>query len=144
MRNLVIFLVLFIFLVSFSGCATVSKEKELELQGLKNQVTVLETQIQAKDQEITGLKDALAKETQEKKVAKRKVIGEIKSQPSVKEIQIALSNAGYNPGSIDGKMGKATREAIRAFQKANNLAVDGRVGKQTWSLLKKYLEQKEK
>ncbi|MCM8792068.1 MAG: peptidoglycan-binding protein, partial [Candidatus Omnitrophica bacterium] len=59
-------------------------------------------------------------------------------------IQIALKNAGYNPGEIDGKMGKQTRQAIRAFQKANGLVVDGKVGKRTWSLLREYLYKKAK
>jgi peptidoglycan hydrolase-like protein with peptidoglycan-binding domain len=39
-------------------------------------------------------------------------------------------------------MGRQTREAIKAFQRAHNLAADGKVGKQTWALLKDYLYQK--
>jgi peptidoglycan hydrolase-like protein with peptidoglycan-binding domain len=41
-------------------------------------------------------------------------------------------------------MGKGTRDAIKAFQKAHNLAADGKVGSQTWNLLKEYLYQKAK
>lgn len=148
MRNKVItFCVLFIFLISLSGCATARKQKDLEIQGLKNQISVLEAEIQSKDEEISSLRDALSKTVEQKeKLAKeagrKKLIGEAKSRPSIKQIQIALINAGYNPGSIDGRMGKQTREAIKAFQKANNLKEDGKVGKETWSLLKEYLYKK--
>jgi peptidoglycan hydrolase-like protein with peptidoglycan-binding domain len=148
MRNKVItFCVLFIFLISLSGCATARKQKDLEIQGLKNQISVLEAEIQSKDEEISSLRDALSKTVEQKaelakEVGRKKVIGEAKSRPSVKQIQIALTNAGYNPGSIDGRMGKQTREAIKAFQKANNLKEDGKVGKETWSLLRGYLYKK--
>jgi len=64
---------------------------------------------------------------------------EVKSRPSVKQIQKALKNAGYNPGSIDGKFGRQTREAIKDYQRANNLKPDGKVGKKTWKSLRKYL-----
>ena len=146
-RKAVGFLILFIFLISVTGCATSRKQKDLEIQGLKNQISVLEAQIQAKDEEISSLQDTLAKATEEKTeltkvVSKKKIIGEIKSRPSVKQVQIALQNAGYNPGSIDGRKGKQTRNAIKAFQKANNLKADGKVGKRTWVLLKEYLYKK--
>lgn len=141
----IIVVLLPVIIVGLSGCATASK-KELERQALKNQVSVLEAQIQAKDQEINNLKDALNKSVAEKEqaVAKKGAIGEIKSRPKAREIQLALKNAGYYLGSIDGRIGKATKNAIKAFQKANNLTVDGRLGKKTWELLRKYLYQKVK
>jgi hypothetical protein len=40
-------------------------------------------------------------------------------------VQTGLANRGYYHGSIDGAIGSGTREAIRAFQKANNLPVTG-------------------
>jgi peptidoglycan hydrolase-like protein with peptidoglycan-binding domain len=46
-------------------------------------------------------------------------------------IQKKLSDLGYDPGPIDGIMGPLTRAAIRAFQAARGLAVDGIVGPQT-------------
>ncbi|MFA5410513.1 MAG: peptidoglycan-binding domain-containing protein [Candidatus Omnitrophota bacterium] len=122
------------FLFALSGCATGRKQKEMEIQGLRNQVSVLEAQIQAKDEEISSLRGRM--------LPKSKVVGEVKFRPKAKDVQIALRNAGYNPGAIDGRMGRQTRDAIRAFQRANNLSVDGKVGKQTWSLLKEYLYKK--
>jgi peptidoglycan hydrolase-like protein with peptidoglycan-binding domain len=62
----------------------------------------------------------------------------------ISDIQQALHNAGFNIGSIDGKMGPKTKKAIQEFQKENNLTIDGIVGKKTWAALKAYLEQPEK
>lgn len=141
------FLFLLVFTFFLMGCATVRKQKDLEIQGLRNQISVLQTQIQTKDEEIINLRDSLSKASEEKEalakeISKKKVIPEIKSRPKIKQIQLALKNAGYNPGTIDGRMGRQTRQAIKAFQKANGLSVDGRVGKQTWTLLKEYLYKK--
>lgn len=146
-RRWFIFSVLVIFVISLSGCATARRQKDLQIQGLSNQVSVLQTQLQSKDEEINSLREELNKVAQEKemlaeKVSKKKIISEVKSRPTVKHIQIALKNAGYNPGHIDGRMGRQTRDAIRAFQRANNLVVDGKVGKKTWDLLKEYLYKK--
>jgi outer membrane murein-binding lipoprotein Lpp len=149
--KLFVFSLLFILVMSLSGCATQQRQKDLQMQGLRNQVAALESQIQLKDDEIYSLKEELAKaETQgesaipARQVNKKKVVGEVKSRPSVKQIQIALQNAGYNPGAIDGKMGRQTREAIKDFQRANNLAADGKAGKNTWGLLGDYLYKKVK
>ena len=134
-----------ILVISLSGCATGRKQKDLEMQGLKNQISVLETQLETKDQEIEGLKEALNKTGKVKETSgKIKVVPEVKSRPSVKQVQMALKNAGYNPGYIDGRMGRQTKEAIKAFQKGNNLPIDGKVGKETWNLLKGYLYKKVK
>lgn len=43
----------------------------------------------------------------------------------VKEIQRGLKRAGFDPGPVDGIMGSATRAAIEAYQRRNNLPVDG-------------------
>lgn len=46
--------------------------------------------------------------------------------PRMKELQEALVEFGYDPGPPDGLMGPKTREAIIAFQKDHDLAVDGK------------------
>ena len=68
------------------------------------------------------------------------VKAEAKLPGPIEEVQRALKAAGFNPGKIDGKFGEKTKTAIRAFQKAHDLKVDGKVGADTWRLLKKYLE----
>lgn len=52
-----------------------------------------------------------------------------------KDIQIALRNAGFNPGPIDGIIGRKTIAAIKAFQASKGLQVDGIVGKHTMAAL---------
>lgn len=144
-KRLMFFLLLVIFTIPLSGCATTRKQNDLEIQGLRNQISALENQLSAKDEEINNLRQStIAKEERTVQTKKRKVIAEVKSRPKVKQIQIALRNAGYEPGSVDGKMGKQTRDAIKAFQRANNLSVDGKVGKDTWLLLRENLYKKTK
>ena len=50
---------------------------------------------------------------------------------AVKEIQIRLRDWGYYNGSIDGIFGSRTEAAVKAFQKANKLTVDGKAGPAT-------------
>ena len=50
---------------------------------------------------------------------------------TTKDIQQALKEAGFGPGPIDGIRGRKTIKAIKAFQAANGLAVDGLVGPNT-------------
>jgi hypothetical protein len=55
----------------------------------------------------------------------------------VKKAQELLISKGYDlaPYGADGKFGNKTLSAVKAFQKANNLGVDGIIGKQTWKAL---------
>lgn len=142
-RKVFLGVVAVIFLVSLSGCATFGKKKDLEIQGLRSQITALEAQLQNKDQEISGLREDLDRAMQERIIpAQDKTIVEAKSRPNIKQIQTALRNAGYDPGKIDGRLGQKTKDAIKSFQRANNLVADGKVGKKTWELLRNYLDKK--
>jgi hypothetical protein len=53
----------------------------------------------------------------------------------VRQIQDALKAKGYYRGPVDGAFGGGTQAAVRAFQRAGNLSVDGRVGPRTWRAL---------
>ena len=55
------------------------------------------------------------------------------SGSDVKKLQQALVDAGYSVGSagVDGIYGSATAAAVKAYQKANGLSVDGIAGNQT-------------
>jgi len=144
MARKVLFLVLaVVFVVSLNGCATTRKNDELLNQGLKNKIIALEESLREKDEEINSLRESLASRS-EAPLEKISQVKEVKERPSIKQIQRALKNAGYYQGTVDGKMGKNTRQAIRDFQKANNLSADGKVGKKTWDILKNYLEKKTK
>ncbi len=50
-------------------------------------------------------------------------------------VQRALENRGYNVGGIDGIYGPNTEKAVRTFQQAARLTVDGIVGPKTWAVL---------
>lgn len=52
----------------------------------------------------------------------------------VARLQGLLTAAGY-PLEQDGIFGRQTREAVRAYQAAHGLTVDGMVGQQTWTSL---------
>lgn len=65
---------------------------------------------------------------------------EAKAIGTPKEIQTALKNAGFYNGTVDGIVGPATKKAVKEFQQANGLTVDGVVGKQTWTKLKQHLK----
>jgi len=56
----------------------------------------------------------------------------------IKEAQDYLTNAGFNPGPIDGKMQRDTRKAIKNFQRDNGLKITGFIGTETWKKLGSY------
>lgn len=49
----------------------------------------------------------------------------------VYNLQWTLKELRYNPGTPDGKFGQGTESAVRQFQKAKGLTVDGKVGSAT-------------
>lgn len=53
----------------------------------------------------------------------------------VRELQQALIDMGYLKGTADGIFGNNTERAVRGFQKANKLSVDGLAGKTTRQLI---------
>ena len=53
----------------------------------------------------------------------------------VKALQILLKGRGYDCGSVDGSFGPKTKAAVKNFQKAVGIAVDGSAGKNTWGKL---------
>lgn len=50
---------------------------------------------------------------------------------AVRLLQSKLKAYGFLSGSVDGSFGTATKEAVRAFQKANGLTADGKAGGDT-------------
>lgn len=54
-----------------------------------------------------------------------------KLEINVRELQKALARAGYDPGPIDGLMGRKTRAALIRFQKDNKLEASGKLDEST-------------
>jgi len=61
----------------------------------------------------------------------------------VKKLQESLNKLGFNCGTADGIFGPKTEAAVKAFQKANGLAVDGIVGPATQAKLEEMLRKME-
>ncbi|HZR47395.1 MAG TPA: peptidoglycan-binding domain-containing protein [Candidatus Manganitrophaceae bacterium] len=57
------------------------------------------------------------------------------SGPEVRQIQERLKELEFYLGPIDGDFGGGTESAVKAFQKANRLTVDGEVGPESWKRL---------
>ena len=55
--------------------------------------------------------------------------------PEVLRIQAQLKSDGFYLGPVDGIFGGGTESAVRQFQKAHRLTVDGQVGHNTWAAL---------
>lgn len=55
---------------------------------------------------------------------------------TIRQTQCLLEYLGYDPGPIDGLDGANTRDAVKAFQRAEGLGVDGIAGEQTQAALK--------
>lgn len=52
------------------------------------------------------------------------------------ELQIALARNGFSPGSIDGKMGEQTKQALAAFQESRDLEATGEFNPSTHEWLR--------
>lgn len=150
--------------VAFSGCATTQSKTQNEQ--IESRVTELEKNLQAKDAEIVDLqyqvKDLSSKVDTTKTVdadqassdaqAPVDESGSVKSsgvsenssiirvKVSAEKIQRALKSAGVYTGTVDGKIGPGTKEAIIEFQKSHGLKADGVLGKKTWDALKEFLK----
>lgn len=60
-----------------------------------------------------------------------------------RELQIALNSLGADPQlMVDGNIGRFTRTAVRVFQRAAGLDVDGYAGPKTWAALDAKLKLK--
>ena len=140
----VVLLIFSVLILSLSGCASLKKDSPgNQLQHLQMQISNLQSELRQKDEEIGSLSRQLEQEQEEKiKVSKDKKtkISATGNVLSVKKIQLALKNAGLYNGVVDGKIGRDTKKAIRDFQKANGLAVDGIAGGDTCMKLEKYLK----
>lgn len=65
----------------------------------------------------------------------RKTLRKGASGDEVRELQAMLAALGYDVGTVDGAFGSATESAVRAFQTAKGLTVDGICGTATWAAL---------
>ena len=144
MRSLMLLCSLLLVFVLFTGgCASVDDGK------LTKKMDVLESRVDGIERnQLYGTEMGEERSIEAQQVA----VVEIKDGPLAgpgktadkgsmtrKEIQIALMNAGYYKGPIDGKLGKKSKKAIKDFQRKNGLKVDGVAGPVTRKALADYL-----
>ncbi len=129
-----------------AGCATTTPTPKNQAQQLQNQVkelqdkiTFLEQELQIKSKEISELESELERTRIIEHHPRQETAPIINL--SIRQIQIALKNAGFYRGVIDGKSGTQTKSAIEQFQKAHGLKVDGIVGTRTALALTNYLNK---
>jgi len=143
-----------------AGCSTVSSKR---LSTLEIKVSTLEAKVDSIEQRQSAVENQSGESRESVGYVKGKidnmpkgpstvvvkglegnkgyVSGVYKKDLTKKEIQIALKNAGFYSGMIDGVIGKNTKNAIKEFQKANGLKADGKVGKKTRNILAQYLKE---
>ena len=133
-------------LLASAGCAT-THGRDMSAQELHGRVLHLENLAEQRDQELAQLREELTAEREARQTLEQRVggnAGAAAARPAaggltIREVQQALQRAGFDPGAIDGRMGRKTREALRHFQQAQGLTVDGRIGPQTIAKLKTYM-----
>lgn len=62
----------------------------------------------------------------------------------VEQLQRALKSAGHYLLTIDGDFGPGTEGAVKTFQRARGLTVDGKVGRLTWAALEPHFVEEPK
>lgn len=55
--------------------------------------------------------------------------------PAILKAQVLLDRARFSPGAIDGRDGENVRNAIKAFERARDLKVDGKLDEKLWTKL---------
>lgn len=137
-------------LVLTTGCTT-KKRHQRDVADLQSQIGTLQSEVARLDQTLRDSDTALrnAQERGGAPTAGGSVFSDFSDSAAVYRtpsgfelpaaaIQRALKNAGYYQGTVDGKVGSRTKEAIRNFQRDQGLATDGICGRQTWARLKSF------
>ncbi len=130
--------------VVFSGYGCASKKTtDKKIAALESQINVMTEEMARLDQQLQESR-ATAQNQESAPSGRISGGGSVYRTPSGFElpsnnIQAALKSAGYYQGNVDGKIGPATKEALKSFQRDNGLEADGVCGRRTWDKLKPYL-----
>lgn len=135
-----------------TGCGATTQIMQLEMRDLKNRLAHLESEFGRHEESIREIRTSTqaAPAIQPAPAEALPVVNPWSArserpaeQPrrpmTTRDVQKALRNVGANPGPIDGKMGRRTRAALRAYQRRNGLAVSGRADRQTRHSLSDHL-----
>ena len=133
-------------LVASTGCVSKSSHQR-EVGALQGQVSQMDAALKAQQEQTQALQGELESLRGSRRAHAESGVaftGAMYRTPSgfelpATDIQKALKGAGYYSGTVDGKIGPDSREAIRNFQRDNAFSADGVCGKQTWTKLKTYI-----
>lgn len=127
-----------------AGCATSLGSRASETEGLKTQVASLESRIEELNQRLEELSQRQVASDTESRPSSTPETQTLASKKgtalSNRQIQTALKSAGFYSGSVDGKLGPQTMQALKEFQRSKGLNPDGVVGSKTSMALAKALE----
>jgi peptidoglycan hydrolase-like protein with peptidoglycan-binding domain len=121
-----------------SGCCSLKSKDASSVQSLEGRVATLETKVDTLESGATA-SDRYSRGSEEITLEKPVVTRIAPEEMTKLDVQEALKNAGYYNGSIDGKFGPMTVQAIKDFQEDVGLKVDGIAGSRTKEKLAKYL-----
>ena len=129
-----------------SGCAS---SRRAQMNGLDRQVAQLDGRVSVVEQQMGLIEGKAWNQREDVSYLKGRVEGmqsgfggsarATATKPASRRIQPGLKNAGYSTGSVDGKIGAQTKQAIKEFQRTHGLSADGKVGQKTWTQLARYL-----
>lgn len=143
MNKVLVFIVMMSLAFAFSGCQKSQQPKDeyavedVEIVG-SEETQAAKTQVGS---EVTDSQNSDALKTAVQPVVDV-TVPIVELVKTNENIQKALAAAGFYTGQIDGKIGPKSKLAIKEFQKAKGLVVDGVVGSKTWNELKQYLINK--
>jgi len=89
----------------------------------------------AEGKDTVGAKVDREKTKAKARETKDKIAAQTESSADIRQAQMALKEKGHDPGPIDGIHGPRTSAALRAYQKAENIKVSGRLDADTESHL---------
>ncbi len=132
-----------------SGCTT-NKRHQRDVTNLQNQIGSLQGDVARLDQSLKDTETALGSaQGRPSGSTGASALGQFTQGATYRtpsgfelpaaSIQQALKNAGYYQGTVDGKVGSKTKQALKSFQRDNGLDADGVCGKQTWSRLQQFV-----
>ncbi|HSV43078.1 MAG TPA: peptidoglycan-binding domain-containing protein [Candidatus Bathyarchaeia archaeon] len=145
-----------------SGCAATQKSTGAAFEGrmVQGRLDLLESNVRSSNQDIRSIQQELADLRREcltssefsggqdswayRSISESASTGNVGKiirvdGVTVEQVQRALKKAGFYDGNVDGKLGPRTQRAIKEFQRANQMTVDGVVGRGTWGRLKNNL-----
>jgi len=89
----------------------------------------------SQEQSTTQSSSETTNQTSSKKIKSNAKNSGSQSNNNVRQVQTALQQKGFDPGPIDGVMGRKTQKAISDFQRQQSLTASGRLDAQTKSAL---------